>query len=59
MFVMIFFFFFFTFDQVYDILVVNKNFVGDGPNSLTVRRGDLVEVLDMTSNKQSGIEDDK
>lgn len=50
---------FFTLNQVYDILVVNKDFVGDGPGTLTLRQGDLVEVLDMTTNKQSGVEDDK
>lgn len=33
--------------QVYDILVVNQNYNGDGSaNSLSLRRGDLVEVLD-------------
>lgn len=32
---------------MYDILVVNQNYNGDGSaNSLTLRRGDLVEVLD-------------
>lgn len=36
--------------------MVNQNFVGDGPNSLTLRRGDLVEVLDMKSNEQTGLE---
>lgn len=32
--------------QVYDILVVNQNYDGDGPGTLTLRRGDLVEVLE-------------
>lgn len=36
--------------QVLDILVVNQNYNGDNSaNSLTLRRGDLVEVLDQTS----------
>lgn len=39
--------------QVYDILVVNQNFDGDGPGALTLRRGDLVEVLDMNPNVQA------
>ena len=34
----------FSFWQVYDILVVNQNYAGDG---VTLRRGDLVEVLEM------------
>lgn len=32
--------------QVNDILVVNKSYASDGPDALTLRRGDLVEVLD-------------
>lgn len=31
--------------QVDDILVVNKNYEGDADGSITLRRGDLVEVL--------------
>lgn len=27
-------------------MVVNKNYASDGPDALTLRRGDLVEVLD-------------
>lgn len=33
--------------QMYDILVVNKNYDAEGPDSISVRVGDLVEVLDM------------
>ncbi|XP_021696069.1 LOW QUALITY PROTEIN: obscurin [Aedes aegypti] len=32
---------------MYDILVVNKNYDAEGPDSISVRVGDLVEVLDM------------
>uniref|UniRef100_A0A182J430 Muscle M-line assembly protein unc-89 n=1 Tax=Anopheles atroparvus TaxID=41427 RepID=A0A182J430_ANOAO len=32
---------------MYDILVVNKNYDAEGPDSISVRIGDLVEVLDM------------
>lgn len=30
---------------MYDILVVNQNYASDETNALSVRRGDLVEVL--------------
>nr|XP_019933189.2 obscurin isoform X5 [Aedes albopictus] len=33
--------------KMYDILVVNKNYDAEGPDSISVRVGDLVEVLDM------------
>ncbi|XP_035904935.1 obscurin isoform X5 [Anopheles stephensi] len=33
--------------KMYDILVVNKNYDAEGPDSISVRIGDLVEVLDM------------
>ncbi|XP_058464862.1 obscurin isoform X3 [Malaya genurostris] len=33
--------------KMYDILVVNKNYNAEGPDSISVRVGDLVEVLDM------------
>jgi hypothetical protein len=32
--------------QMYDILVVNKNYDGEGPDSISVCVGDLVEVLE-------------
>ncbi|XP_058829179.1 obscurin isoform X2 [Topomyia yanbarensis] len=32
---------------MYDILVVNKNYDAEGPDSISVRVGDLVEVLEM------------
>ena len=32
--------------QMYDILVVNKNYDAEGPDSISVRVGDLVEVLE-------------
>ncbi|XP_055603898.1 obscurin-like [Uranotaenia lowii] len=32
---------------MYDILVVNKNYDAEGPDSISLRVGDLVEVLDM------------
>lgn len=31
---------------MYDILVVNKDYDGEGPDSISVRVGDLVEVLE-------------
>jgi hypothetical protein len=31
---------------MYDILVVNKNYEAEGPDSISLRVGDLVEVLD-------------
>lgn len=31
---------------MYDILVVNKNYDAEGPNSISLHVGDLVEVLD-------------
>lgn len=31
---------------MYDILIVNKNYDGEGPDSISVRVGDLVEVLE-------------
>lgn len=34
------------FTQMYDILVVNKNYDAEGPDSISVRVGDLVEVLE-------------
>lgn len=41
--------------QVYDILVVNQNYSGDGTaGSLTLRRGDLVEVLNMEQKHSNG-----
>ncbi|XP_065086396.1 obscurin isoform X3 [Ochlerotatus camptorhynchus] len=33
--------------KMYDILVVNKTYDAEGPDSISVRVGDLVEVLDM------------
>lgn len=32
--------------QMYDILIVNKNYEAEGPDSITLRVGDLVEVLE-------------
>lgn len=32
--------------QMYDILVVNKNYDAEGTDSISVRVGDLVEVLE-------------
>lgn len=37
---------FITFTQMCDILVVNKNYDAEGPDSISVRVGDLVEVLE-------------
>lgn len=31
---------------MYDILVVNKNYDAEGPDSISVQVGDLVEVLE-------------
>lgn len=36
--------------QVEDILVVNKNYEGDADGSITLHRGDLVEVLKTSLN---------
>ena len=35
---------------MYDILVVNKNYDAEGPDSISVRVGDLVEILETTDN---------
>lgn len=41
--------------QVYDILVVNQNYSGDGTaGPLELRRGDLVEVLNMEQTQTNG-----
>lgn len=37
---------------MYDILVVNKNYDAEGPDSISVQVGDLVEVLE-TGGKSS------
>jgi len=34
---------------MYEILVVNKDYDGEGPDSVSVRVGDLVEVLETGS----------
>lgn len=40
---------------MYDILVVKQNYSGDGTNgALTLRRGDLVEVLSMEQTHSNG-----
>jgi len=39
--------------QMYDILVVNKNYEAEGPDSITLRVGDLVEVLETGNGKST------
>lgn len=38
---------------MYDILVVNKNYEAEGPDSISLRVGDLVEVLDTGATSKS------
>lgn len=58
--VLLFFLFSLSHQQIYDILVVNQNYDGDGTSSsLSLRRGDLIEVLDMTSNNAENNETNK
>lgn len=37
---------------MYDILVVNKDYEAEGSDSISVKAGDLVEVIDMGSTDQ-------
>lgn len=42
--------FLFPIAQMYDILIVNKNYEAEGPDSISLRVGDLVEVLETGGN---------
>lgn len=41
------------FTQMYDILIVNKNYDAEGADSISVRVGDLVEVLETGTTSKS------
>ena len=38
---------------MYDILIVNKNYDAEGPDSISLRVGDLVEVLETGTTSKS------